>query len=89
MRNAVVAAIGGFALGHVLWLVGMYLAMNTSTVNAWVLVVAAASLALGAAGGPFGLRHYRRHSYTWASFLWALPVSPVLFSLAVLGVTYL
>ena len=25
----------------------------------------------------------------WAAFLWALPVSPVLLSLTVLGVTYL
>jgi hypothetical protein len=53
-----------------------------------VLAVAAASLILGAVAGALGWRYYRRKSDVWAAFLWALPVSPVLLSLAVLGVTY-
>ena len=36
-----------------------------------------------------GWRSYQRKSEIWAAFLWALPVSPVLLSLTVLGVTYL
>ena len=61
----------------------------TATVSTWVLVVAAVSFVLGAIVVALGWRAYRRKSDVWAAFLWALPVSPVLFSLAVLGVTYL
>ncbi|MBS1695284.1 MAG: hypothetical protein JST91_24020 [Actinobacteria bacterium] len=89
MRNVVVAGIGGLVLGHVLWLVGMSVATSTRTVNAWVLAVAAASILVGVAGGLLGWRHYRKRSNVWAAFLWCLPVSPVLFSIAVLAVTYL
>lgn len=89
LRNVVVAGIGGLVLGHVLWLVGMSVATSTRTVNAWVLAVAAASILVGVAGGLLGWRHYRKRSNVWAAFLWCLPVSPVLFSIAVLAVTYL
>jgi hypothetical protein len=54
-----------------------------------VLVVAAVSFVLGAVAVAFGWRSYRRKLEVWAAFLWALPVSPVLLSLTVLGVTYL
>jgi hypothetical protein len=89
LRNELVAGIGGLVVGHILWLVAISLAVATTTVNAWVLVVAALSVLLGVAAGLFGLCHYRRKSYVWTAFLWCLPVSPVVFSLAVLGVTYL
>jgi hypothetical protein len=54
-----------------------------------VLVVAALSFLVGIVAGVLGWRHYKRKSDIWAAFLWALPVSPVLLSLTVLGVTYL
>jgi hypothetical protein len=54
-----------------------------------VLVVAAVSFVAGAVAAYLGWRSYQRKSEIWAAFLWALPVSPVLLSLTVLGVTYL
>lgn len=50
------------------------------------------SLAVGALSGLLGWRAFRGKSLTgeiWAAFLWGLPISPVLLSLIVLGVTYL
>jgi hypothetical protein len=89
LRNELVAGIGGLVIGHILWLIAISLAVATTTVNAWVLVVAAASVAIGVVAGLLGWRHYQRKSYVWPAFLWCLPVSPVLLSVAVLGVTYL
>ncbi|MUL81776.1 MULTISPECIES: hypothetical protein [unclassified Mycolicibacterium] len=89
MRNEIVAGISGLVVGHILWLTAITLATEGSRVNIWVLLVAALSFIGGAAGGYFGWRKYQEKSHTWAAFLWALPVSPVLFSLGLLGVTYL
>ncbi len=89
MRAIWVAGIGGLVVGHILWLAGISLAGATRTVSSWVLVVAAVSFVLGAVSAVLGVRGYRRKSEVWAAFLWALPVSPVLLSLTVLGVTYL
>ncbi|EKF25260.1 putative membrane protein [Mycolicibacterium hassiacum DSM 44199] len=93
MRAAIwVAGIGGLLLGHILWLAGISLAINTATVSTWVLVVAAVSFMLGGLCAYVGMRCYRSaapNSDVWAAFLLALPASPVLLSLAVLGVTYL
>ena len=89
MRNEIVAGIGGLVIGHILWLLAMSIATDSGRVNQWVLVVAALSLLGGIAGGVLGWRKYQAKSYAWAALLWFLPVSPVLFSLAVLGVTYL
>lgn len=89
MRNEIVAGIAGLVAGHIVWLAAITLATEGSRVNIWVLLVAALSFLGGAAGGYFGWRKYQEKSRTWAMFLWALPVSPVLFSLVLLGVTYL
>lgn len=84
-----VAGIGGLIVGHMLWLAGISLAIATRTVSSWVLVVAASSFVLGIIAGLLGWRAYRKRSEVWAAFLCALPISPVLLSLVVLGVTYL
>ncbi|KUI39669.1 hypothetical protein AU198_09335 [Mycobacterium sp. GA-1199] len=84
-----VAAIGGLVVGHVLWLAGISLATATSDVSTWVLVVAAVSFVAGGVAAWLGRRYYQRKGEVWAAFLWALPVSPVLLSLIVLGITYL
>ena len=84
LRGIWVAGIGGLIVGHMLWLTGITIAIATRTVSSWVLVVAAVAIAVA-----LGWRSYRRKSEVWAMFLWALPVSPVLLSLVVLGVTYL
>jgi len=89
LRSTLVAGIGGLVVGHILWLLAISVAMGTRTVNAWVLVVAAGSMAICAVGVVLGLSRYRLNSNAWAAFLWCLPVSPVIFSVAVLGATYL
>jgi hypothetical protein len=89
LRATIVAGIGGLVIGHILWLVGIKFATDTQTVNAWVLVVAAISFVVAAVGGLVGLRYHRRKASAKAAFLWCLPIAPVLFSLSVLGVTYL
>ncbi|STZ89106.1 Uncharacterised protein [Mycolicibacterium fortuitum] len=89
LRNEIVAGIAGLVAGHIVWLAAITLATEGSRVNIWVLLVAALSFIGGAAGGYFGWRKYQQKSHTLAAFLWALPVSPVLFSLVLLGVTYL
>ena len=89
MRAIWVAGIGGLVVGHILWLAAISVAIATRSINTWVLVVAAVSMVLGIVAATFGWRSYRRKSEIWAAFLWALPVSPVLLSLTVLGVTYL
>ena len=79
-------------VGHILWLVAISAAIASSDVSTWVLVIAAVSFAVGAAAGMLGWRQWQyttRKGETWAAFLWALTVSPVLLSLTVLGVTYL
>ncbi|BBZ62762.1 hypothetical protein [Mycolicibacterium monacense] len=89
MRNEIVAGVGGFVIGHILWLIAITLATNTSDVSTWVLVVAALSFVVGAALGYLGWRRFQRKEHVWSSFVWGLAVSPVLFSIVVLGVTYL
>ncbi|ULE34231.1 hypothetical protein [Mycobacterium sp. IDR2000157661] len=84
-----VAGIGGLVVGHILWLAGISLATASARVNTWVLVVAAVSFVVGGLAGWLGWRSYKRKTDVWTAFLWALPVSPVLLSLAVLGITYL
>ena len=89
MRATIVAGIGGLVIGHILWLAGIKFATDTQTVNSWVLVVAGVSFVVGVLGGLVGLRYYRRRAFAKAAFLWGLPIAPVLFSVSVLGVTYL
>lgn len=90
MRAAIwVAGIGGLVLGHILWLAGISAATSTSTISSWVLVVAAVSFVVGGIVGALGWRAYKRKSDVWAAFLLGVPISPVLLSLVVLGVTYL
>jgi predicted phage tail protein len=89
LRSVIVAGIGGLVIGHILWLVGIKFATATQSVNSWVLVVAGVSLVIGVIGGLLGLRYHRQRASAKAAFLWCLPISPVLFSLSVLGVTYL
>jgi acyl-[acyl carrier protein]--UDP-N-acetylglucosamine O-acyltransferase len=92
LRALWVAGIGGLALGHICWLIGISAAIATSDVPPWVLVVAAVSFLAGIACVVLGRRAWQRrtpNAEVRAVFLWALPVSPVLLSLVVLGVTYL
>ena len=79
-------------VGHILWLAGIAAAIASTDIPMWVLVVAAVSFVIAIAAGYLGWRQWQqksRKAEVLAVFCWALPVSPVLFSLAVLGVTYL
>jgi cytochrome bd-type quinol oxidase subunit 2 len=89
LRAIWVAGIGGLIVGHMLWLAGISVAIATRTVSSWVLVVAAASFVVGVVAGLLAWRAYRQKKEVRAAFLAALPISPVLLSLVVLGVTYL
>jgi uncharacterized membrane protein YoaK (UPF0700 family) len=89
LRTLWVAGIGGLIVGHMLWLAGISAAIATHTVSNWVLVVAAVSFVVGIVAGVLGRRAYQQKKEVWAAFLCALPISPVLLSLVVLGVTYL
>jgi len=85
----VVAAIGGLVIGHILWLLAISLAIDTSDVSFWVLIASAVVVLLAAGVGWLGWRSYQRKDQVWTAFLWSLPVAPVLLTLTVLGVTYL
>jgi hypothetical protein len=89
LRNEIVAGVGGFVLGHILWLIAISLATNASDVSTWVLVVALVSFVAGAALGYLGWRMFGRKDHVRSTFVWGLAVSPVLFSIVILGVTYL
>lgn len=89
MRANVVAGLGGLVIGHILWVVGLELATTTQHVNFWVLIVVAATLVVAAVCGLLGWFAYRTRASAKTAFLWCLPITPVLFSLVVLGVTYL
>jgi hypothetical protein len=89
VRATIVAGLGGLIVGHMLWLLAISLATKTLTVNAWVLVVAAGSLLLAIAAGLIGRTYHGRRAFAKAAFLWCLPISPLVFSISVLAVTYL
>jgi hypothetical protein len=76
-------------VGHIFWLIAISIAIATTTVNRWVLIVSAVIAVLAVAAVVAGWRLYRGQSHVWAAFLWSLPISPVLLTLCVLGVTYL
>ena len=76
-------------IGHIAWLIAISLAIATTAVNRWVLVVSAIVAVVTIAAAVQGWRLHQRKSDVWAAFWWCLPVSPVVFTLCVLGATYL
>jgi hypothetical protein len=89
LRAIWVAGIGGLIIGHILWLLGISLAIATTSVEPWVLLLSAVIGVMSAAAALIGWLSYRRKSHIWAAFLWCLPIAPVLLTLSVLGVMYL
>ncbi|MCI4673618.1 hypothetical protein [Candidatus Mycolicibacterium alkanivorans] len=87
--STIVAGIGGFVIGHILWLVGISIATSAYRVNFWVLILAVMIAVAAGAVGWLAWRMYQRKRLVWAAFLACLPISPVIFTLIVLGVTYL
>lgn len=79
-------------VGHILWLAAISFAIASTSISTWVLVVAGVSFVVGVAAALAGRHKWRQKtpkSETWAAFLWGLPITPVLLSMIVLGVTYL
>jgi heme/copper-type cytochrome/quinol oxidase subunit 2 len=89
LRANVVAAIGGLVVGHMLWLVAISLAMDTTRISFWVLVMSGVVFVVAGAAVFFARKFQERKAFAKSAFLWCLPVAPVLMTLAVLGVTYL
>lgn len=89
VRSVIVAGIGGLLLGHILWLILISLATGSASVGTWVLVIAVLVVVGAAAAGYQAWQRYQRKDLVWAAFLGALPVSPVIFTLIVLGQSYL
>ena len=89
LRSIAVAAVGGLVIGHIVWLILISAAIATSHVNAWVLVVSAIFAVLSIAAIVMGWRYHRQKSDVWAAFLLCLPISPIVFTLCILGATYL
>lgn len=84
-----VAGIAGTILGHIVWLIGMSIARAGSPPSAWVLLFSALYL-LGATLAIYeAWRSYHRQEWVRTAFLGGLAASPVLFTIVVLGVTYL
>jgi hypothetical protein len=89
LRATVLAGLGGLIIGHVVWLVAVSVALLTTSVNGWVLLIAAVSAGLAVVAGVMGGIAYRTRATAKAAFLWCLPAAPVLLSIVVLGVQYL
>ena len=88
VSDSVVGAIGGVAIGYVLWLVAISIGDN-ATAGQWGPLVLLMSVVLGICAGVWGWWLRRRGKQLWAAFAFALPVLPVVLTLAVLADVYL
>ena len=87
--DSIWAVIGGVIVGYVLWLVAISIGEAFTTVSLWSLIVLIVSAAFALWAVLWGRRLRQRRNYVLASFAFALPVLPVVGSLAVLAFTYL
>ena len=87
-RETIIGAIGGIAVGYLLWLVAISLGGDNATVGQWgpLVLLLAVALAIGAA--VWGWRLRQRREYLSAAFVFGLPILPVLLTLAMLAVAY-
>jgi Ca2+/Na+ antiporter len=87
--ETVVGAIGGVVIGYILWLVGVSIGVGLATTATWSVIVLVVSMLVGVLAWLAGWRLRRRHVHPWATFLFALPILPVVLSLCVITVAYL
>ena len=89
-QTVVVAGVGGVIIGHVVWLMGISVARTVlASLSGWV-VLFSALFALAAAWAIHeAWQSYRCGRLTRAAFFGGLAASPVIFTVIVLGVTYL
>jgi hypothetical protein len=83
------AAIAGVIVGYLLWLVAYSIGDAITTVSLWSLILLAVSAAFALWAVLWGRRLRQQRNYPLASFAFALPVLPVVGSVAVLAFTYL
>jgi drug/metabolite transporter (DMT)-like permease len=81
--------IGGMIVGYLLWLVAISIGDALTTVSLWSLIVLLVSAVFAVWAMLWGRRLRRQQNYPLASFMFALPVLPVLLSLSVLFRTYI
>jgi heme O synthase-like polyprenyltransferase len=81
--------IGGVIVGYLLWLVAISIGDAVSTVSMWCLVVLLVSAVFALWAVLRGRRFRRQRNYPLASFMFALPILPVLLSLGVVFRTYI
>jgi steroid 5-alpha reductase family enzyme len=82
------AVIGGALAGYVLWLIAISIGNYFTVVSLWSLIVLALSAVFALWAVLRGRRLRRQRNYPLASFVFAMPVLPVLLSLSVLARTY-
>ena len=87
-REIIVGAIGGVAIGYVLWLIAISIGDN-ATAGQWGPLVLVLSVVLGICAGVWGWWLRRRGNHRWAAFAFGLPILPVVLTLAVLADVYL
>ena len=84
----IVGAIGGVAIGYVLWLIAISIGDNAAA-GQWGPLVLVLSVVLGICAGVWGWWLRRRGNHPWSAFAFGLPVLPVVLTLAVLADVYL
>ena len=89
MKPALIAGIGGVLLGHALWLIGISMATGSASRDTAVLVVSVLCLLFASAMAYLAWQRYQRRELNWSAFLAGLAFSPFVFTVIVLGVTYL
>lgn len=86
--QAIAGAVGGLATGYVLWLLTISIGDN-ATAGQWGPLVLLASVVLGICAAIWGVRQRRRGKQAWSVFAFALPILPVILTLAILADVYL
>ncbi|OBH45667.1 hypothetical protein [Mycobacterium mantenii] len=86
--QTIAGAVAGLATGYVLWLLAISNGDN-ATAGQWGPLVLLASVVLGIGAAVWGVRQRRRGKQSWGAFAFALPVLPVILTLAILTDVYL
>ncbi|MGH3633812.1 hypothetical protein [Mycobacterium sp.] len=87
--ESVWAVIGGIIIGYIGWLVAISIGAAFTTVSLWSPIVLVLSVLLAIWAALWGRRLRERGSFVWAAFVFAVPIPPVLLTLAVGCATYL